>query len=209
MSKIIVINAEHGGSDIGNKGSEITEKDYTLKISNYINDELKKEGIKTYLVRDRDDDMSISERVDIIEEETQNSKDTVIITNSIGNTYGGAEIIYSLDDESNLAGFIANELEAIGVKVNKYYQRRLPSDTTKDYHGIIRETGDRESIIIEYGDLSYDEEYIKNNWDELAQAVVNALNKYLGIVDVYYTVKSGDNLYSIAQKFNTSIKEIN
>ena len=174
----------------------------------YINDELKKEGIKTYVVRNDDEDMTASERVDMIEEETPNSKDTIIITNSIGKTYGGAEIIYSLDDKSNLSNFIANELESIGVRVNKYYQRRLPSDTTKDYHEIIRETGDRESIIIEYGDLSYDEDFIKNNWNELAQAVVNALNKYLGLVDVYYTVKKGDNLYSIAQKFNTSVNEL-
>lgn len=208
MSKIIVINAEHGGSDIGNKGNEINEKDYTLKISNYINNELKKEGVKTYLVRDADNDMSISQRILMIDETTPDSKDTLVITNSIGNTYGGAEIIYSLDDESNLANFVANELESIGVKVNKYYQRRLPSDTTKDYHEIIREIGNRESIIIEYGDLSYDEEFIKNNWDELAQAVVNALNKYLGLIDVYYTVKKGDNLYSIAQKFNTSVNEL-
>lgn len=208
MSKVIVINAEHGGADTGNRGKDINEKDYTLKISDYIGDELKKEGVKIYIVRDGDYDITISERVDMIEEETPNSKDTIIITNSIGNTYGGAEIIYSLDDKSNLASFIANELESIGVKVNKYYQRRLPSDTTKDYHEIIRDTGDRESIIIEYGDLSYDEDFIKNNWQELGQAVVNALNKYLGFVDVYYTVKSGDNLYSIAQKFNTSVSEL-
>jgi len=208
MSKIIVINAEHGGSDIGNKGSEINEKDYTLKISNYINEALKKEGIQTYMVRNSDNDIAPSERVDLIEEESPNSEDTVVITNSIGNTYGGAEVIYALRNKSSLASFITNELESIGVNVNKYYQRRLPSDTTKDYHQIIRDTGDRESLIIEYGDLSYDENFIKNNWQEMAQAIVNALNKYLGLVDVYYTVKSGDNLYSIAQKFNTSVSNL-
>ena len=37
----------------------------------------------------------------MIEEETPNSKDTVIITNSIGNTYGGAEIIYSLKEKDS------------------------------------------------------------------------------------------------------------
>lgn len=212
MSKLIVINAEHGGSDIGNKGNEISEKDYTLKISQYLNDELKKEGVKTYMVRNSDEDIATSERIDMIEEETPNSQDTIVITNSIGNTYGGSEIIYSLANQSTLASLIANELESIGVKVNKYYQRRLPSDTTKDYHEIIRELGNREAIIIEYGDLSYDEDLIKNNWQELSQAVINALNKYLGFIDVYYTVKKGDNLYSIAQKFNTSVntlKEIN
>lgn len=212
MSKIVVINAEHGGDDIGNKGKDISEKDYVLQISNYINETLKKEGVQTYMVRTKDIDIPIDERVDIIEEETPNTSDTIVITNSIGNTYGGAEVIYSLKNNERLANFISNELESIGVKVNKYYQRRLPSDTTKDYHQIIRDLGNREAIIIEYGDLSYDEDFIKNKWEDLGQAVVNALNKYLGLIDVYYEVKKGDSLYSIAQQFNTTVdalKELN
>ena len=208
MNNLIVINAEHGGSDIGTKGEEILEKDYTLKISKYINNELKKEGIKTYLVRDSDEYLSNEERIDLIEEETPNNSNTIVITNSIGKTYGGAEIIYSLKDTSRLANFIATEFESIGVKVNKYYQRRLPSNPTKDYNEMIRELGNREGIIIEYGDLSYDEDLIRNNYEELGQAVVNGLNKYLGIMDVYYDVKKGDNLYSIAQKFNVNVNEL-
>lgn len=208
MNKLIVINAEHGGSDIGTKGEEILEKDYTLKISKYINNELKKEGIKTYLVRDSDEYLSNEERIDLIEEETPNNSNTIVITNSIGKTYGGAEIIYSLKDTSRLANFIATEFESIGVRVNKYYQRRLPSNPTKDYNEMIRELGNREGIIIEYGDLSYDEDLIRNRYEELGQAVVNGLNKYLGIIDVYYDVKKGDNLYSIAQKFNVNVNEL-
>lgn len=208
MNKLIVINAEHGGSDIGTKGEEILEKDYTLKISKYINNELKKEGIKTYLVRDSDEYLSNEERIDLIEEETPDNSNTIVITNSIGKTYGGAEIIYSLKDTSRLANFIATEFESIGVRVNKYYQRRLPSNPTKDYNEMIRELGNREGIIIEYGDLSYDEDLIRNNYEELGQAVVNGLNKYLGIIDVYYDVKKGDNLYSIAQKFNVNVNEL-
>lgn len=208
MNNLIVINAEHGGSDIGTKGEEILEKDYTLKISKYINNELKKEGIKTYLVRDSDEYLSNEERIDLIEEETPNNSNTIVITNSIGKTYGGAEIIYSLKDTSRLANFIATEFESIGVRVNKYYQRRLPSNPAKDYNEMIRELGNRESIIIEYGDLSYDEDLIRNNYEELGQAVVNGLNKYLGIIDVYYDVKKGDNLYSIAQKFNVNVNEL-
>lgn len=208
MNNLIVINAEHGGSDIGTKGEKILEKDYTLKISKYINNELKKEGIKTYLVRDSDEYLSNEERIDLIEEETPNNSNTIVITNSIGKTYGGAEIIYSLKNTSRLANFISTELESIGVRVNKYYQRRLPSNLTKDYNEMIRELGNRESIIIEYGDLSYDEDLIRNNYEELGQAVVNGLNKYLGIIDVYYDVKKGDNLYSIAQKFNVNVNEL-
>lgn len=208
MNNIIVINAEHGGSDIGTKGNEIAEKDYTLLISKYINNELKKEGFKTYMIRNNDEYLSNEERIDLIEEETPNNNKTIVITNSIGKTYGGAEIIYSLKNKSTLANFIATELESIGAKVNKYYQRRLPSDTTKDYNEMIRELGNRESIIIEYGDLSYDEDYLKDNYEELGQAVINGINKYLGVIDVYYDVKKGDSLYSIAQQFNVSVNEL-
>ena len=38
MDNLIVINAEHGGSDTGTKGTSILEKDYTLLISKYMND---------------------------------------------------------------------------------------------------------------------------------------------------------------------------
>lgn len=208
MDNLIVINAEHGGSDTGTKGTSILEKDYTLLISKYMNDEFKKEGVKTYLVRNNDEYLSNDERIDLIEEETPNNNKTIVITNSIGKTYGGAEIIYSLKNSSTLASFIATELEGIGIKVNKYYQRRLPSDTTKDYNEMIRELGDRESIIIEYGDLSYDENLIQDNYKELVQAVINGVNKYIGIIDVYYEVKRGDNLYSIAQKFKVDVDEL-
>ena len=208
MNNIIVINASHGGSDIGIKGTKVDEKDYTLMISKYINDELKKEGLKTYMIRNDDDYLSNEERIDLIEEETPNNNKTIVITNSVGKTYGSAEIIYSLKDKSTLANFIATELESIGVKVNKYYQRRLPNDTTKDYNELIRDLGKREAIIIEYGDLSYDEEFLINNYKEIGQAVVNGINKYLGIIDVYYDVKKGDSLYSIAQKFNIDVSEL-
>ena len=68
MNNIIVINAEHGGSDTGTKGNKIVEKDYTLLISKYINNELKKEGLKTYMIRNNDDYLSNEERIDLIEE---------------------------------------------------------------------------------------------------------------------------------------------
>ena len=208
MNNIIVINAEHGGSDNDKSGKEIREKDYALKISNCIDENLKKENVKTYMVRTSDEDISIDERVNLIDEETPNTKETIVITNSIGKTYGGVEIIYSLDDSSKLASLIANELSNIGLKVNKYYQRRLPSNPALDYHEILRDVGNRESIIIEYGDLAYDEESIINNYERMAQAVTNAINKYLGLIDTYYTVKKGDNLFSIANAFNTTVEQI-
>ena len=38
--------------------------------------------------------------------------------------------------------------------------------------------------------------------------VANTLRSYLGLANDYYIVKKGDNLYSIAQKYNTTVDNI-
>ena len=45
MNYKVAIDAGHGGSDLGNQGNGIAEKDYALLISNYIKDRLDDLGI--------------------------------------------------------------------------------------------------------------------------------------------------------------------
>ena len=42
---------------------------------------------------------------------------------------------------------ITNELANAGQNIRKYYQRRLPSDPSKDYYYILRNTPNIESVI--------------------------------------------------------------
>ena len=81
----------------------------------------------------------------------------------------GAEIIYALRNSDALSKLIAKELESSGQNVRKYYQRRLPSDTSKDYYFIHRNTGNLEPLIVEYGfiDSAKDVNFLKENYEEL------------------------------------------
>jgi len=78
----------------------------------------------------------------------------------------GAEVIYSLRNNDTLAKRITNEIAKTGQNVRKYFQRRLPSNPSKDYYYLLRDTPNNETLIVEYGfaDSSGDDvSMIKNN----------------------------------------------
>ena len=93
----------------------------------------------------------------------------------------------------------------------------MPSDPSKDYYFMLRDTGDTESIIVEYGFLDSpldDPTQLKNSYEAYAEAVVRALANYIGATYVpvvgsdYYVVQKGDSLWSISKKFNTTVEKL-
>ena len=214
MKYSIVLDPGHGGSDNGASGNGIIEKNLTLDISKYMYNEFKKLGIPVSITREDDVTLSPSDRVKKILSYYGNNPNVIVISNHINAGGGeGAEVIYALRDKSTLADTVLNEIEKTGQVVRKTYQRRLPSNTSKDYYFIHRDTGKTEPIIVEYGflDNASDANRLKNNYKEYADAVVKAVASYIGvpyISESTYIVKSGDSLYSIAKKYNTTVDEI-
>jgi len=129
----------------------------------------------------------------------------------------GAEVIYALRNSPTLSNLVLTELGKQGQNIRKAYQRRLTSNPSKDYYFMHRNTGDTESIIVEYGFLDSkkdDVSQIKNNWKNYAEAVVQAVLQYIGYTggttpkEDVYIVKKGDTLYGISKRFGIPILEI-
>lgn len=215
-TKKVVVDAGHGGSDPGATGN-IIEKEYNLKIANYIYNRLKELGVPVYITRSTDEYITPNDRVNRILNAFGNNKDVIVLSNHLNAGGGtGAEVVYALRNNDVLSKLILEELGKEGQTIRKWYQRRLPSDNSKDYYFIHRNTGNTEPVLIEYGfvDNAKDANFIKNNWQDLAEATVRAVATYIGIPydmigeNSIYVVKVGDSLYSIAKKFNVSIDNL-
>ena len=217
--KSVVIDPGHGGSDAGAVGNNMLEKDYNLLISQYMFDRFKKLGLPVAITRDSDVTLSPNDRTNSILSKFGNSSDVIVISNHVNAGGGeGAEVIYALRNNDTLAKNVLNNIGATGQTTRKYYQRRLPSDTSKDYYFIHRNTGRTEPIIVEYGfiDNADDVNFLNNNYQALAEAVISAVANYAGvkytspegITTNTYTVQRGDTLYSIAAKLGTTVQEL-
>lgn len=215
----VIIDPGHGGTDSGATGNNILEKDYNLLISKYMYDRFKELGVPVAITRDSDTTLSPTDRVNTILNKFGNSSNVILISNHVNSGGGeGAEVIYALRNKDTLARRILENIGATGQETRKYYQRRLPSDTSKDYYFIHRNTGNLEPLIVEYGfiDDTKDVEFLKENYKELAEAVISAVANYIGIpytppegiTTNTYVVQKGDSLYSIANKLGTTVSEL-
>lgn len=171
----------------------VDKSNISQSISEQLFQMLKDNNINTVFL---DNTLSISEKIKKINDEATNA---IVISNQMNNSQV-SEIIYSLYYDNRLPLLINDELKTI-LNIAKYYQLRLPNDTSKDFYEIIRETPDAESIIIRY-------ENVANNLvEKIVELLFQALNKYINKSNIYI-VQKGDTIYSIAKKMGLKANDI-
>lgn len=213
----VVVDPGHGGSDPGAVGSAFLEKDKNLQISRYMANRFEELGVPYFMTRDTDETISNQERVNRMKRPFGDVKNAIVVSNHINAGGGeGAEVIYPLRDEPDLAQTILNELGNAGQVKRRVYQRALPNDPSRDYYYIMRDTNNLPVVIVEYGFLDNPKDSLKlqQNWENYAEAAVKAITDFMGIpyeVDTtgnVYAVVAGDTLYGIARRFNTTVNAI-
>ena len=213
---MVIIDAYRGGGDIGYTGNGIVEKDFNLMISKYISDRLNSLGINTYLTRDTDTDLNINQRSSLIKDAFGNTSNVIAISNRL--TSGdeeGVDLIYSLKNSNSLVNKLEDSFNERNIKVNRVYQRRDENDTSKDYDELLKNTGNVQTVIINYGYINNpnDAYKLKNDYVKYAEAVIKTLATQVGVpyfytLDNEYIVQKGDSLWSISKKYGITVDEL-
>lgn len=212
-----ITGASHGGIDSGAVANNTEEKNLNLQAALQMYNRLQELGIPSVLVREDDEYLPKNDRVRRINTIAKEYPNSILISNHINAGGGeGAEVVYSLKNNSTFADLILNNIGEKGQIKRKAYQRRLPENPNKDYYYILRETNTKEPVLIEYGFIDNPKDIIKlqNNLDDYVEGVVEAITTYLDLpyespeLEKEYIVKRGDTLWSISRKTGISVDEL-
>ncbi|KRQ87782.1 N-acetylmuramoyl-L-alanine amidase LytC precursor [Caloramator mitchellensis] len=175
--KKIVIDAGHGGSDFGKVNDSLIEKDINLKIALKLKYLLESKGCIIILTREKDEYLSLLDRVNIINKERPNFFISIHQNSFINDTVNGAECYCFKDDD--LALELSKEiLEKLknkagiknrGVRVGDYY--------------ILRE-GRVSGIVLECLYLTGNvdrEKYDEEGLEKIAKAVFEGICEYYDV----------------------------
>lgn len=181
MSKriVIVIDAGHGGSDPGATGNGLREKDITLAVALLVTAKLKGYDVIVYNTRTTDRFLSLSERARFSNSKNADIFVSIHVNSATIVTANGVETFSfnraTNNNGKNLAQAIQDEL----VKISLFKSNR--GIKTANF-AVLRETNAPASLV-ELGFIknTHDAKLLKNNLDELAEAITLGIIKYAGL----------------------------
>ena len=177
--KLVVIDAGHGGSDVGAIGKEngvdvLYEKDVNLSVSLYLDEYLKNNGVETFMIRNSDSTVSLYDRPQIA-----NSLDASLYVSVHSNSFtassaNGTTVLYykaeGEESQSNkLAQLIQDELvDALGT-----YDRGLMDGS--EMHVIKKTT--MPAVIVEMAFISNPDDRKILSDDECRKKAAHAIGR--------------------------------
>lgn len=173
--KTIIIDAGHGGSDVGATRDGIYEKDITLDIAKRLETILKKKGFNVLMVRTADVYVSLQDRVEFSEKNSGDLFVSVHVNSSVTPEGNGLETHYYTPQSYDFAQIVHKEFASAinsrdrGLFKSKFY---VINHTTCP------------SILVETGFISNPDErkelMTQQRKQKTAEAIAKGILKYLG-----------------------------
>lgn len=152
----VVLDPGHGGGNLGAEYNGYTEKDMTMIVASAMKEELEKyEGIKVYLTREGDKDMSLEDRAEFAASKNADFLFCLHFNMSLSHNLFGSEVWTSAFGEEYQEGYAFASAEMELLEDAGLYPRGIKTrlnDDGEDYYGIIRHSTARgiPSVIIEH-----------------------------------------------------------
>ncbi len=153
---VIVLDPGHGGTDMGALTGGRMEKELNYTVAMACKRELEKyEGVKVYLTRGKDEELSLADRAKFASEKKADLVISLHFNASESHLLSGAETYVSSKQplKSQAEKFALTELallEQYGVPIHGNFTRL--NENNQDYYGIIRESAARRmpTVIVEH-----------------------------------------------------------
>ena len=173
--RTIVIDAGHGGTDVGATREGYYEKDITLDIAERLEKILKKKGFNVLMTRDKDIYVSLQDRVQYTEDNKGDLFVSIHVNSSVTPEGNGLETHYYTPQSYDFAQIVHKEfVSAIDSKDRGLFK-------SKFY--VINHTT-CPSILVETGFISNPEErkelLTSSRKQKTAEAIAKGILKYLG-----------------------------
>lgn len=204
MSKTILIDVGHGGSDSGAIGFGVKEKEWNLKQGLAVYNRLKELGVNVSINRTSDVTIEPNERT----RQIANNYDYCISLhfNASNGKARGIETIYSIKHGSGFASILADELvKATGLPLRRVFSKK--NDLGTDWYFMLRLTDNTHTVIIESGfiDNRTDHNWYRNNknFNKAVEAIVKGVCRQVGVAyrsssqKVEPNKKGGNTLYKV------------
>ena len=173
---VIVIDPGHGGENLGGQYEDYTEKDMTIVVAKAMKEELEQyEGVRVYLTREGDEELSLSERCDYAKSVDADFLFCLHFNMSGEHTLFGAECWVSAFGEYYSRGYSFASIEIDMLKELGLYSRGIKTrlnDRGSDYYGIINHAVEQgiPCVLIEHCHLDQENDQPFYDHDEKLKA---------------------------------------